>query len=105
MLVKLIDCAPNASTTVNDVAVENKIGDALVNRIIRAHHDEVKWRAVIVIPLLPGFTFPIDHNDASAVNNFYSSTWPLLIRFDRYASLWSVRTGRSRVVPIQFLHG
>ncbi|CCO37404.1 hypothetical protein BN14_11560 [Rhizoctonia solani AG-1 IB] len=53
------------STTVNDVAVENKIGDALVNRIIRAHHDEVKWRAVIVIPLLPGFTFPIDHNDAS----------------------------------------
>ncbi|GAB1517613.1 Phospholipase D1 [Rhizoctonia solani] len=55
------------STTVNDVAVENKIGDALVNRIIRAHHDKVKWRAIILIPLLPGFTFPIDHGEASAV--------------------------------------
>ncbi|QRW00574.1 hypothetical protein RhiJN_28592 [Ceratobasidium sp. AG-Ba] len=55
------------STTVNDVAIENKIGDALVNRIIRAHHDGVKWRACIVIPLLPGFTFPIDHGEASAV--------------------------------------
>ncbi|KAJ1309919.1 hypothetical protein OPQ81_006678 [Rhizoctonia solani] len=55
------------STTVNDVIIENKIGDALVNRIIRAHHDKVKWRACIVIPLLPGFTFPIDHGEASAV--------------------------------------
>lgn len=55
------------STTVNDVIIENKIGDALVNRIIRAHHDGVKWRACIVIPLLPGFTFPIDHGEASAV--------------------------------------
>ena len=55
------------STTVNDVVIENKIGDALVNRIIRAHHDGVKWRACIVIPLLPGFTFPIDHGEASAV--------------------------------------
>ncbi|KAG8716450.1 Phospholipase D1 [Ceratobasidium sp. 423] len=55
------------STTVNDVIVENKIGDALVNRIIRAHHDKVKWRACVVIPLLPGFTFPIDHGEASAV--------------------------------------
>ncbi|KAH7340733.1 hypothetical protein B0J17DRAFT_694350 [Rhizoctonia solani] len=55
------------STTVNDVAIENKIGDALVNRIIRAHHDKVKWRACILIPLLPGFTFPIDHGEASAV--------------------------------------
>ncbi|KAG9102619.1 Phospholipase D1 [Ceratobasidium sp. 370] len=55
------------STTVNDVVVENRIGDALVNRIIRAHHDGVKWRACIVIPLLPGFTFPIDHGEASAV--------------------------------------
>jgi phospholipase D1/2 len=55
---------------VNDVVIENKIGDALVNRIIRAHHDGVKWRACIVIPLLPGFTFPIDHGEASAVRRF-----------------------------------
>ncbi|CAE6425545.1 unnamed protein product [Rhizoctonia solani] len=58
------------STTVNDVAIENKIGDALVNRIIRAHHDKVKWRACILIPLLPGFTFPIDHGEASAPDDY-----------------------------------
>ncbi|KAG8849555.1 Phospholipase D1 [Tulasnella sp. 330] len=55
------------STVVNDVTVENNIGDALVHRAIRAHRSGTKWRAVIVIPLLPGFTFPIDHNDASAI--------------------------------------
>ncbi|KAG9009262.1 Phospholipase D1 [Tulasnella sp. JGI-2019a] len=55
------------STVVNDVPVENNIGDALVHRAIRAHRTGTKWRAVIVIPLLPGFTFPIDHNDASAI--------------------------------------
>lgn len=55
------------STVVNDVKIENQIGDALVSRIIRAHHEGTQWRACIVIPLLPGFTFPIDHSDASAV--------------------------------------
>ncbi|KAG8922064.1 Phospholipase D1 [Tulasnella sp. 417] len=55
------------STVVNDMPVENNIGDALVDRIIRAHKEKTPWRACIVIPLLPGFTFPIDHNDASAI--------------------------------------
>ncbi|KAG8926053.1 Phospholipase D1 [Tulasnella sp. 418] len=55
------------STVVNEVVVENNIGDALVHRIIRAHKEGTPWRACIVIPLLPGFTFPIDHNDASAI--------------------------------------
>ena len=51
-----------------DTKIENKIGDALVNRIIRAHREGTKWRACIVIPLLPGFTFPVDHDSASAVS-------------------------------------
>ncbi|KAG8909007.1 Phospholipase D1 [Tulasnella sp. 403] len=55
------------STVVNEVPVENNIGDALVHRIIRAHREKTPWRACIVIPLLPGFTFPIDHNDASSI--------------------------------------
>ncbi|KAF8916964.1 hypothetical protein CPB85DRAFT_1453067 [Mucidula mucida] len=45
------------STVVNDVKVENKIGDALVHRIIRAHRDRTPWKCCIVIPLLPGFAF------------------------------------------------
>ncbi|KAG6810809.1 hypothetical protein H0H92_010253 [Tricholoma furcatifolium] len=54
-------------TTVNDVKVENKIGDAIVHRIVRAHRDGAPWKCCIVIPLLPGFTFPVDHSDASAI--------------------------------------
>ncbi|GAW06506.1 phospholipase D [Lentinula edodes] len=55
------------STVVNDVKIENKIGDALVHRILRAHRDGTPWKCCIVIPVLPGFEFPIDHSDASAV--------------------------------------
>lgn len=52
---------------VNNVPVENNIGDALVHRIVRAHREGTNWRCCIVIPLIPGFPYPIDHSDASAV--------------------------------------
>ncbi|KAF8908954.1 hypothetical protein CPB84DRAFT_1813208 [Gymnopilus junonius] len=55
------------STVVNDVKIENKIGDAIVHRILRAHRDRTPWMCCILIPVLPGFTFPIDHSDASAI--------------------------------------
>ena len=54
-------------TVVNETVVENKIGDALVHRIIRAHREGTQWRACIVIPLLPGYPQPIDSADASSV--------------------------------------
>ncbi|KAF8208791.1 hypothetical protein K438DRAFT_1667027 [Mycena galopus ATCC 62051] len=55
------------STVISDVKVENKIGDAIVKRIIRAHHDGTPWKCCIMLPVIPGFTFPVDHSDASAV--------------------------------------
>nr|XP_018262600.1 phospholipase D [Kwoniella dejecticola CBS 10117]OBR84758.1 phospholipase D [Kwoniella dejecticola CBS 10117] len=55
------------STVVDGVRIENSIGDALVNRIIRAHREETPWKACIVIPLLPGYTYPIDAGEASSV--------------------------------------
>jgi phospholipase D1/2 len=58
----------SGSTTVNDVKIENRIGDALVHRIIRAHREGTPWRCCIVIPLLPGFPSPVEDGDASAVN-------------------------------------
>lgn len=63
----------------NDIKVENKIGDAIVHRIIKAHRDRTPWKCCIVIPLLPGFTFPVDHSDASAVSTFLlaSNFWNL----------------------------
>lgn len=60
-------------TVVNGVKIENNIGDAIVHRIIKAHRDSTPWKCCIVIPLLPGFTFPVDHSDASAVRLFFGS--------------------------------
>lgn len=55
------------STVVDGVTIHNGIGDALVNRIIRAHKEGTTWRACVVIPLLPGYTYPIDSNEGSSV--------------------------------------
>lgn len=51
-----------------DVKVENRIGDAIVQRAIKAHREGTPWKCCIVIPVLPGFPFPIDHGDASSVS-------------------------------------
>jgi phospholipase D1/2 len=55
------------STIVDGIPILNGIGDALVDRIIRAHKESTPWRACIVIPLLPGYTYPIDSTEASSV--------------------------------------
>jgi len=55
------------STIVNEVPIENKIGDALVARIIRAHRERTPWKCCVMIPLIPGFTYPIDHSDGSSI--------------------------------------
>lgn len=65
---------PRGRTVVNDVQIENHIGDALVERIIRAHQKQTPWKCCVMIPLLPGFTFPVDHPDASAVRMHASVT-------------------------------
>lgn len=53
------------SSSWDGVIIENKIGDALVDRIIRANNDGKVWKAIIVIPLMPGFDHPIDEAEAS----------------------------------------
>lgn len=52
---------------VDGVEIQNRIGDAIVDRIIRAHKAGTKWKACVMIPLLPGYTFPIDTAEASSV--------------------------------------
>ena len=47
--------------------IENKIGDALVDRIIRAFNEGAPWRAIIVIPLMPGYPSKVDEPDGSSV--------------------------------------
>ncbi|KAF9481155.1 phospholipase D/nuclease [Pholiota conissans] len=94
------------STVVNDVKIENNIGDAIVHRIIRAHRDGTPWKCCIMIPVLPGFTFPVDHSDASAIriilecqnrtiargpNSIYSRLRKEGIDPDDYISVFSLR--------------
>ncbi|KAE8233696.1 hypothetical protein CF326_g1260 [Tilletia indica] len=55
------------STVVEGTKIENRIGDALVSRIIKAHREGTPWRAVIVIPLIPGFPTAIDSADATSI--------------------------------------
>lgn len=54
-------------TSWHNIVIENKIGDALVNRIIKAHQNDEDWRAIIVIPLMPGFEAEVDESEGSSV--------------------------------------
>lgn len=55
------------SCFIDGTEIKNRIGDALVDRIIRAHQEGTNWRAVIVIPLMPGFESQVDEPDGSSV--------------------------------------
>jgi phospholipase D1/2 len=55
------------SCEIGGTIIANGIGDALVERIIRAHERDQDWRAVILIPLLPGFQNTVDQSDGSSV--------------------------------------
>uniref|UniRef100_A0A4W4EN08 Phospholipase n=1 Tax=Electrophorus electricus TaxID=8005 RepID=A0A4W4EN08_ELEEL len=55
-----ISCADNKQ-------VYNKIGDAIIERIIRAHKENKKFRVYVVIPLLPGFEGDISTGGGSAL--------------------------------------
>ncbi|KAI5462568.1 hypothetical protein BGZ63DRAFT_355087 [Mariannaea sp. PMI_226] len=55
------------STEAYGTRIVNRIGDALVNRIIRAHQNEEDWRCIIVIPLMPGFQNTVDEQEGTSV--------------------------------------
>ena len=55
------------SCMVESAQIFNQIGDALVERIIRAHKNGEDWAAVIVIPLMPGFQNRVDEQDGTSV--------------------------------------
>ncbi|KAK4100036.1 phospholipase D [Parathielavia hyrcaniae] len=55
------------STDTLNTRIVNGIGDALVHRIMRAHEKDEDWRAVIVMPLMPGFQNEVNEPDGSSV--------------------------------------
>ncbi|KAH6985793.1 hypothetical protein BKA56DRAFT_296603 [Ilyonectria sp. MPI-CAGE-AT-0026] len=55
------------STEAYNTQITNRIGDALVERILRAHENDEDWRCVIVIPLMPGFQNTVDEQEGTSV--------------------------------------
>ncbi|CAK7211284.1 Phospholipase D1 [Sporothrix curviconia] len=55
------------STETLNVKIVNRIGDALVERILRAHRDEEDWKCVIIIPLMPGFQNSVADQEGTSV--------------------------------------
>ncbi|CAK9436905.1 uncharacterized protein LODBEIA_P14270 [Lodderomyces beijingensis] len=55
------------SCVIDGVEIKNKIGDALVDRIIRAHREGTNWKAIVIIPLMPGFEAQVDQPEGSSV--------------------------------------
>lgn len=84
-----------SSCQLDNVKVENQIGDALVDRIKRAHKNQEDWRACIVIPLMPGFQNTVENQDGSSVR---------LIMMCQYRSICRGESsifGRLRAVGIE----
>lgn len=56
------------SSCVTDVTtIKNSIGDALVERVVRAAKNQDSWRAMILIPLMPGFQNTVDSEGGTSV--------------------------------------
>lgn len=54
-------CVTDATT------IKNSIGDALVERVVRAAKKQEAWRAVILIPLIPGFQNTVDSEGGTSI--------------------------------------
>lgn len=54
------------SSTGDDKIVHNKIGQAILNRIKRAHYNNEKFKVFIIIPLIPAFEGDLTSGDSMA---------------------------------------
>lgn len=62
--------------------IRNLIGDALVERIIRADRADEDWRCVIIIPLMPGFQNSVDAQDGSSIRLIMQCQYRSICRGD-----------------------
>lgn len=76
-----------SSCEVEGTRIENRIGDALVERIIRASQKGEDWRAIIIIPLMPGFQNTVDNQDGTSVRLIMQCQFRSICRGD--SSLFS----------------
>nr|XP_057916251.1 phospholipase D1-like [Doryrhamphus excisus] len=71
-----ISCADNRH-------VFNKIGDAIAERIIKAHREGKKYRVYVVTPLLPGFEGDISTGGGSAIQAIMHFNYRTMNRGDQ----------------------
>uniref|UniRef100_A0A8C3B000 Phospholipase n=1 Tax=Cyclopterus lumpus TaxID=8103 RepID=A0A8C3B000_CYCLU len=69
-----ISCADDGKT------IYNGIGDAIVNRILRAHREQKKFRVFVVVPLLPGFEGDIKCGGGNAIQAILHFTFRTMCR-------------------------
>ena len=72
-----------SSTEVEGTKIENTIGDALVERIIRAYNNDDDWRAIVMIPLMPGFQNTVDAQDGTSVRLIMQCQYRSICRGER----------------------
>ncbi|WYZ41716.1 hypothetical protein EsH8_V_000611 [Colletotrichum jinshuiense] len=70
------------STEAFNTKIVNRIGDALVERIIRAHENDEDWKACIVIPLMPGFQNTVDEQEGTSVRLILQCQYRSICRGD-----------------------
>uniref|UniRef100_A0A8C3AZZ6 Phospholipase n=1 Tax=Cyclopterus lumpus TaxID=8103 RepID=A0A8C3AZZ6_CYCLU len=69
-----ISCADDGKT------IYNGIGDAIVNRILRAHRSGLIFRVFVVVPLLPGFEGDIKCGGGNAIQAILHFTFRTMCR-------------------------
>uniref|UniRef100_A0A3P8PR80 Phospholipase n=1 Tax=Astatotilapia calliptera TaxID=8154 RepID=A0A3P8PR80_ASTCA len=78
--------------------VHNGIGDAIVNRILRAYREKKKYRVYVVVPLLPGFEGDISTGGGNAIQD----------QWTEYITLCGLRThaqlSESPVTELIYVH-
>ncbi|SCU86048.1 LADA_0D11914g1_1 [Lachancea dasiensis] len=88
------------SSSWDGVVVENKIGDALVDRIIRANTEGKVWKAFVMIPLMPGFDSPIDKAEGSSVRVIMQCQYQSISRGE--TSIFA-RLRKLNIDPLQYI--
>ncbi|KAJ6660957.1 hypothetical protein lerEdw1_016977 [Lerista edwardsae] len=66
----------------HDKVVTNRIGDAIANRILKAHRENKRYRVYIIIPLLPGFEGDISTGGGNALQAIMHFNYRTMCRGD-----------------------
>lgn len=88
------------SSSWDGVVIENKIGDAIVDRIVKANSEGKPWMAFIVIPLMPGFNAEVDEAEGSSVRVIMQCQYQSISRGE--TSIFA-KLKKLNIDPIQYI--